>query len=210
MPRLTPERTFLAGKIIFNFGQSSLDCVVRRMSEEGATLQLETGLGVPDQFQLKLADDELLACRVVWRSDREIGVALGRVGGEVRNEAPSARRGDALMRSQMLALRAALDHVPTGIVLLDAQLRARLINRSFRQMWRLPEEVADSNPSILTLLYHGRDTGAYEVAAAGSTRSLRCASARSRQETPRRSICVEPTATSCACSAPLCPTVGGC
>ncbi|WP_431309597.1 PAS-domain containing protein [Bradyrhizobium iriomotense] len=63
------------------------------------------------------------------------------------------------MRSQMLALRAALDHVPTGIVLLDAQLRARLINRSFREMWRLPDEVADSNPSILTLLYHGRDTG---------------------------------------------------
>ncbi|MCP3461768.1 MULTISPECIES: diguanylate cyclase [unclassified Bradyrhizobium] len=166
MPRLTPERTFLAGKIIFNFGQSSLDCVVRRMSEEGAMLQLDTGLGVPDQFQLKLADDELLACRVVWRSDREIGVALGRASGEARNEGPPARRGDALMRSQMLALRAALDHVPTGIVLLDAQLRARLINRSFRQMWRLPEEVADSNPSILTLLYHGRDTGAYEVPAA--------------------------------------------
>jgi DNA-directed RNA polymerase subunit K/omega len=30
-------------------------------------------------------------------------------------------------------------------------------------MWRLPDEVANSNPSIVTLLYHGRDTGAYEV-----------------------------------------------
>jgi len=80
MPRLTPERTFLAGKIIFNFGQSSLDCVVRRMSEEGAMLQLETGLGVPDQFQLKLADDELLACRVVWRSTaRSVSLSAGPV-----------------------------------------------------------------------------------------------------------------------------------
>jgi len=163
MTRFTPERTFLAGKIVFNFGQSSLDCVVRRMSEEGATLQLETGLGVPDQFQLKLADDRLLSCRVVWRSDREIGVALVKTGAEAATQEISARRGDALMRGQMLALRAALDHVPIGIVLLDAQLRARLINRSFRQMWRLPDAVADSNPSILTLLHHGRDTGAYEV-----------------------------------------------
>jgi diguanylate cyclase (GGDEF)-like protein len=162
MTRFMPERTFLAGKIVFNFGQSSLDCVVHRMSEDGATLQVETGLGVPDQFQLKLAEDRLLPCRVMWRSDREIGVAFGKTveGG---TQEPSARRGDALMRGQMLALRAALDHVPLGIVLLDAQLRARLINRSFRQMWRLPEEVAESNPSIRTLLYHGRDTGAYEV-----------------------------------------------
>ncbi|UFZ08009.1 hypothetical protein LQG66_17665 [Bradyrhizobium ontarionense] len=45
MRRFTPEQTFLAGKIVFNIGQSSLDRVVRRMSEEGTTLQLETGLG---------------------------------------------------------------------------------------------------------------------------------------------------------------------
>jgi diguanylate cyclase (GGDEF)-like protein len=167
MPRSISERTFLAGKIIFNFGQSSIDCTVRRMSEDGATLELASALGVPDQFQLKLADGEMLACRVVWRSDRQVGVALGRddragVKND-KNEERQARGGDALMRSQMLALRAALDHVPTGIVLLDPQLRARLINQSFREMWRLPDEIADSNPSILTLLHHGRDTGAYEV-----------------------------------------------
>jgi hypothetical protein len=27
-------RTFIAGKIIFNYGQSSIDCVVRRIADE--------------------------------------------------------------------------------------------------------------------------------------------------------------------------------
>jgi len=48
-------RTFLAGKIIFNFGQSSIDCTVRRLSDDGATLELESGLGVPERFLLTVA-----------------------------------------------------------------------------------------------------------------------------------------------------------
>ncbi|WP_247494232.1 sensor domain-containing diguanylate cyclase [Bradyrhizobium sp. 164] len=164
MSRLFPERTFLAGKIFFNFGQSSIDCVVRRLSEEAATLEMESGLGVPERFQLRVAGRKILACRVIWRSDRQVGAAFELPGSVERPSGEERERSsDALMRGQMLALRAALDHVPTGIVLLDSSLRARLINRSFRQMWRLPDEVADSNPSILTLLHHGRDTGAYEV-----------------------------------------------
>ena len=164
MSRLVPERTYLAGKIFFNFGQSSIDCVVRRLSAEAATLEMESGLGVPERFQLRLAGREILTCRVVWRSDRQAGVAFEQPGSSERAAGDERDRpSDALMRGQMLALRAALDHVPTGIVLLDSGLRARLINRSFRQMWRLPDEVADSNPSILTLLHHGRDMGAYEV-----------------------------------------------
>ena len=164
MPRLVSERTFLAGKIIFNFGQSTIDCVVRRMSEDGATLEMQSSIGVPDRFQLRLASQEILSCRVLWRTDRQVGVALGaedHVGPKAEDE--QGQRAESLMRGQMLALRAALDFVPVGIVLLDPQLRARLINRAFRGMWQLPEAVADSNPSIVTLLYHGRDTGAYEV-----------------------------------------------
>jgi len=164
MSRLVPERTFLAGKIFFNFGQSSIDCVVRRLTEEAATLEMQSGLGVPERFQLRLAGREILACRVIWRSDRQVGAAFEQSGSlELPAGEDRERSSDVLMRGQMLALRAALDHVPTGIVLLDSSLRARLINRSFRQMWRLPDEIADSYPSIMTLLRHGRDIGAYEV-----------------------------------------------
>ncbi len=164
MPHLVSERTLLSGKIFFNFGQSSIDCVVRRLTEEAATLEMESSLGVPEQFQLRIAGRDVLTCRVIWRSDRQVGVAIEQpnsvehLAGDERG-----RSSDALMRAQMLALRAALDFVPLGIVLLDANLRARLINRAFRQMWLLPDEVANSNPSFATLMHHGRDTLAYEI-----------------------------------------------
>src|SRR4051794_17125512 len=145
MPRLVSERTFLAGKIIFNFGQSTIDCVVRRMSEDGATLEMQSSVGVPDGFQLRLASQEILSCRVLWRSDRQVGVALGAEDHVEPNPVDEQERGaDSLMRGQMLALRAALDFVPLGIVLLDANLRAQLINRAFRRMWLLPDDVANS------------------------------------------------------------------
>lgn len=164
MPRLVSERTFLAGKIIFNFGQSTIDCVVRRMSEDGATLEMQSSLGVPEQFQLRLASQEIISCRVLWRSDRQVGVALGAEDHvEPKAEDEQGRRTDSLIRGQMLALRAALDFVPLGIVLLDANLRAQLINRAFRRMWLLPDDVANSNPSFVALMHHGRDTLAYEV-----------------------------------------------
>jgi diguanylate cyclase (GGDEF)-like protein len=164
MPRLVSERTFLAGKIIFNFGQSTIDCVVRRMSEDGATLEMQSSLGVPERFQLRLASQEILSCRVLWRSDRQVGVALEAEDDvEPKVEDEQGRRADQLLRGQMLALRAALDFVPLGIVLLDANLRAQLINRAFRRMWLLPDDVANSNPSFVTLMHHGRDTLAYEI-----------------------------------------------
>src|ERR1700752_69671 len=58
---------------------------------------------------------------------------------------------------------AALDEVDIGIVLLGADTRAEFINRAFRDYFALPDEVADSQPPFIALMYHGRDTGAYEL-----------------------------------------------
>ncbi len=60
-------------------------------------------------------------------------------------------------------LSAALDQVDIGIVLLDSDTRAEFINRAFRQYFALPDEKADSKPPFIALMYHGRDTGAYEM-----------------------------------------------
>lgn len=60
-------------------------------------------------------------------------------------------------------LAAALDQVDIGIVLLGADTRAEFINRAFRDYFALPDEVADSQPPFIALMYHGRDTGAYEL-----------------------------------------------
>ncbi len=60
-------------------------------------------------------------------------------------------------------LSAALDQVDIGIVLLDPDTRAEFINRAFRDYFSLPDEKADSKPPFIALMYHGRDTGAFEM-----------------------------------------------
>jgi PAS domain-containing protein len=62
-------------------------------------------------------------------------------------------------------LAAALDEVDIGIVLLDADTRAEFINRAFRIYFGLPDAKADSRPAFVALMYHGRDTGAFELPA---------------------------------------------
>jgi PAS domain-containing protein len=60
-------------------------------------------------------------------------------------------------------LSAALDQVDIGIVLLDSDTRAEFINRAFRHYFSLSDEKADSKLPFIALMYHGRDTGAYEL-----------------------------------------------
>ena len=60
-------------------------------------------------------------------------------------------------------LSAALDRVDIGVVLLDKDTRAEFINRAFRQYFALSDQQADSKPPFIALMYHGRDTRAWEL-----------------------------------------------
>ncbi|HEV2956383.1 MAG TPA: diguanylate cyclase [Xanthobacteraceae bacterium] len=164
-------RMWRGGKILFNSGRSVLDCTVRDLSPGGACLQVESLVGVPPAFEL-LIDREHAPrpCRLVWQSDHRAGVqfALRRSGASPDGDARPAglaaiRAGGELIRNELLGLRAALDEAKFGVVLLDAELRAQFINRAFRRMWRLPDGKADSRPAFVALMYHGRDTRAYDL-----------------------------------------------
>ncbi|MBR1089535.1 PAS-domain containing protein [Bradyrhizobium manausense] len=76
---------------------------------------------------------------------------LDSFAAERRNHAIAAR------------LSAALDQVDIGIVLLDAETRAEFINRAFRDYFALPDEKADDKPPFIALMYHGRDTDAFDL-----------------------------------------------
>ena len=171
-PKPAPRgRTFLAGKVISNYGQSSIDCVVRRISDVGAVIQVESPLGIPEHFHLLIpGEGEPQPCKRSWQSDKEIGLVFETEEAAkeeaARIDAEEARGGDQIVRGQMLALRAALDVMDVGVVLLDANMKCQFINRAFRHMWALPDAVADRNPAFVALMYHGRDTKAYEIAAA--------------------------------------------
>lgn len=53
----------------------NLRCGIREMSVGGARLLVESTIAAPDSFQLELADDGVaVACAVVWRRGKELGV----------------------------------------------------------------------------------------------------------------------------------------
>lgn len=159
-------RTLLPGKVISNFGQSSIDCVVRRISDHGATINVESALGIPQHFHLSISGEGgPRACKLVWQSGKELGLEFE--SAEAAKDEPAAvteRSSDSILRGQTLALRSALDEISDGVVLLDSDMRAQFINRAFRRMWNLPDATADRKPAFVALMYHGRDTHAYQVA----------------------------------------------
>lgn len=73
------HRTLKGGTIAFRQLGATIDCVVRNLSDSGALLVVTSPLGVPDRFELVVqADQSVRQCRVVWRTERQIGVAFGR------------------------------------------------------------------------------------------------------------------------------------
>jgi diguanylate cyclase (GGDEF)-like protein len=162
-------RTLLAGKIVSNYGQSSINCTVRRMSAEGATLEVESVHGVPEQFHLLVAKEgKPRGCKRVWQSGREVGIVFEGTNADAadvveRAKTAPARSDSDPLRGQLYALRASLDEIEVGTLMLGADMKAQFINRAFRRMWNLPDAVADRHPAFVALMYHGRDTNAYNI-----------------------------------------------
>jgi PAS domain-containing protein len=85
------------------------------------------------------------------------------VAGLLRKRLVDTFAGEISYHATAARLAAALDQVDIGIVLLDCDTRAEFINRAFRDYFLLPDDKADSRPPFIALMYHGRDTGAYEL-----------------------------------------------
>ena len=61
------------------FGDSGITCVVRALSISEATLDVISAASIPEHFTLSFradADGQHMRCRVVWRSEDQIGVAF--------------------------------------------------------------------------------------------------------------------------------------
>src|SRR5918997_3066146 len=84
--RSTPRlRSFLKGRVLFNGGQNSLDCLIRDISSSGARLELSASVTLPDRFDLYLPHrDETCKVQIQWRRDNQLGIAFEQV------EAPPA------------------------------------------------------------------------------------------------------------------------
>jgi hypothetical protein len=58
-----------------SFGGGAIDCIVRNLSETGASLKVISPVGIPGRFTLVVdTDRSKLPCRIVWRREKRIGV----------------------------------------------------------------------------------------------------------------------------------------
>lgn len=72
---LRRRRVLKTGRIILAGHRSELDCAVHDLTEDGASLEVASPIGIPDRFDLMVGDERTpRPCHVRWRSARRIGV----------------------------------------------------------------------------------------------------------------------------------------
>jgi PilZ domain len=74
---VTRARAFLKAQIRFNSGMSTMDCLIRDLSEGGARLQISDSVALPSSFELYIPKrDETRRAVLHWRNSEEIGVGF--------------------------------------------------------------------------------------------------------------------------------------
>jgi phage gp29-like protein len=102
---LARHKTFIKGRIYFNNRLSSMDCMVRDITDAGARLVASESVALPDAFELYLPNkDEHFFARVEWRKGSHLGVSW--------NVDPAAKpKSEAGQSEQSIADRVAkLEH----------------------------------------------------------------------------------------------------
>lgn len=75
---LVRHKTFMKGRIYFNNRLSSMDCIVRDVTESGARLEFSENVTLPEAFELYLpARNEYFRARIEWRKGNLLGISWG-------------------------------------------------------------------------------------------------------------------------------------
>jgi len=100
-------------------------------------------------------------------------------------------------------LHAALDHVDDGVILLDEQLRARFINRASRDLWHIPDSLADRLPFFADVMRNACAAGVVSLPASMVARYIdrRIEQLRAGDETPLDLQLADGTTVRCRCKA---------
>lgn len=67
-------RTIKSGMIVYNQSKCDMECLVVSLSDDGAALQPQDMLNLPDSFVLKIKDGAVHDCQVCWRHANKMGV----------------------------------------------------------------------------------------------------------------------------------------
>src|ERR1700680_295462 len=97
------HKSFLKGRIYFNNKQSSIDCLIREISEGGARLTFSDSVATPDVVELYIPNkDETYRAKVKWHKGDEMGVAFVRSGVTDASSVSGAATPDLSERVQIL------------------------------------------------------------------------------------------------------------
>ncbi|HXO02120.1 MAG TPA: GAF domain-containing protein [Stellaceae bacterium] len=81
-----------------------------------------------------------------------------------RKKAEQALRETNRLNEALLGdLNAVIDTIDYGVLFMGSDLRARVINRAFRQMWGISDAFITSRPTMTDLINYNRYTGLYDV-----------------------------------------------
>jgi hypothetical protein len=64
-------------RIVFDEPDSTMDCTIRDLSDNGACVEVSNTRLVPSLFRLVRASGATQFCRVAWRTRNKLGVTFG-------------------------------------------------------------------------------------------------------------------------------------
>jgi PilZ domain len=71
----TRQKSFLRGCLYFNNRRSTMDCLIRDLSEEGARIIFSHTVNVPEVIELYIPQrEQTVRARVKWRHGDEVGL----------------------------------------------------------------------------------------------------------------------------------------
>jgi len=72
---LARHKTFIKGRIYFNNRLSSMDCIVRDVTNNGGRLEVSESVTLPDAFEIYIPNkDEYFHAHIKWRKGNNVGV----------------------------------------------------------------------------------------------------------------------------------------
>jgi len=70
------------------------------------------------------------------------------------------------MGSLLREFNAVLETIDYGVLFMDANLRAKICNRAYRDMWGIPEQLISANATLADLITYNRNSGLYDATGA--------------------------------------------
>jgi hypothetical protein len=68
-------KTFLRAQILFNNRMTTVDCLIRNISAEGAKVEVSQAISIPTEFEIYIPRRNITcSARMVWRDANAIGI----------------------------------------------------------------------------------------------------------------------------------------